>query len=86
MRVLKPGGLFVLNCKDHIRARKRVEVVDWHVAALERLGLVLKDRREVESSGYGFGANRDARLPEEVLYFVKDRSLSVEELHRLAAE
>jgi len=38
-RVLKPGGVFILNCKDHNRNGKRCEVTGWHVGALQRLGM-----------------------------------------------
>ncbi len=87
MRVLKPSGLFVLSCKDHVRSDKQIEVVGWHRSILEGLELILVDRREVETPGFGFGANREKRFPEELLMFVKDgpnRILSVAELHELA--
>ena len=31
-RVLRPGGRFVLNIKDHIRNGERMPVTDWHEA------------------------------------------------------
>jgi len=88
-RVLRPGGMFVLNIKDHIRAGERIEVVSWHQSVLKSLGLILKHRREIDTPGFRRGANRDARFPEEVLVFLKDdpnRVLTVEELHALAAQ
>ena len=33
-RVLKPGGIFVLNVKDHIRKGVLQEVTKWHSVAL----------------------------------------------------
>lgn len=41
VRVLKPGGRFVLNIKDHIRDGVQQPVSAWHVACLTRLGLEL---------------------------------------------
>ena len=39
-RVLKPGGIFVLNVKDHIRGGVLQEVTKWHSVALLMLGFV----------------------------------------------
>ena len=65
VRVLKPGGRFVLNCKDHIRGNERQRVTDWHVSVLEDLGLGVHDWRRVPSRGYGYGANATARVDAE---------------------
>jgi SAM-dependent methyltransferase len=37
-RVLKPGGWFLLNIKDHIRNGEQQAVSHWHTAALVELG------------------------------------------------
>ena len=50
-RVLAPGGLFLLNVKDHIRRGKRQGVPLWHVAQLKELGLELVVERPVYSKG-----------------------------------
>ena len=39
VRQLCPGGLFVLNVKDHIRGGRVQEVAKWHVETLRQLGL-----------------------------------------------
>lgn len=39
VRVLKPGGLFILNIKDHIRYGVQQPVSTWHAATLVSLGL-----------------------------------------------
>jgi SAM-dependent methyltransferase len=39
VRVLRVGGRFVLNIKDHIRDGVQQPVAAWHVATLTRLGL-----------------------------------------------
>lgn len=45
VRVLAPGGLFILNIKDHIRGGTQQIVSHWHVACLSRLGLRLDPER-----------------------------------------
>ncbi len=39
VRVLKPGGVFILNCKDHSRKKEIRPVTAWHVGVLVNLGL-----------------------------------------------
>lgn len=51
VRVLAPGGLFILNIKDHSRNGVLQGVPDWHVKTLEGLGLVLLERKEVPLRG-----------------------------------
>src|ERR1044072_9645513 len=40
-RVVRDGGLFVLNIKDHIRKGKRQYVAGWHISTICRLGFDL---------------------------------------------
>jgi tRNA G10 N-methylase Trm11 len=64
VRVLRPGGLFVLNVKDPPGpGGVLLPVTDWHLDALAALGLRLVERREVPVPGYrrGRGAERRAR-------------------------
>lgn len=69
---LQSGGLFVLNMKDHIRGGERQQVTDWHVRTLKNLGLVLLERKRIETPGNRFGANHDLRVEyEEVILFKK---------------
>jgi hypothetical protein len=37
--VLQPGGIFVLNCKDHVRLAQ-CSRYKWHVGELQRQGAV----------------------------------------------
>ena len=46
-RVLKPGGIFVLNMKDHIRKGVLQEVTNWHYFALLDAGFVCTARVHV---------------------------------------
>lgn len=64
--LLRPGGRFVLNCRDHTRKGERQYVTAWHIDNLERLGLALVDTTEVGTPGFRFGANAATRWPEVV--------------------
>lgn len=68
--VLKPGGRFVLNVSDHIRAGEPQRVPEWHLATCRLYGFALVDDREVETPRMRFGENADARIDHErVLVF-----------------
>lgn len=71
IRVLKPGGCFLLNCKDHIRAGERQFVTQWHVEELERQGLILVEGRRVKCPGNRQGANGQARIDYESLVLLR---------------
>jgi tRNA G10 N-methylase Trm11 len=76
-RVTRPGGVFVLDSKDHIRDHQRQHVTHWHYRVLTGLGFSLAEVIEPEVPGFKFGENRDEpgkqpfRLPEQVLIFQK---------------
>lgn len=73
VRVLRPGGRFILNIKDHIRGGAWQDVAGWHVAALCDLGLYVTAIRPVVTSALRQGANGELRVPAElVIAFVKD--------------
>ena len=67
-RVLRVGGRFVLNVKDHYRDGKRQRVARWHHDTILRMRFVELWRWDVPLDGYGMGANRDARIPTEQVY------------------
>lgn len=72
VRVLRPGGRFVLNIKDHIRNGKRQPVTVWHINALQAAGLELFDIEPIAVSALKAGANAGARtLGEFVVVLVK---------------
>lgn len=64
-RVLRPGGAFILNMKNHIRAGKLCDVHGWHIDCLTSLGFVLRQTIEVETPGMRYGQNRDKRVSTE---------------------
>jgi SAM-dependent methyltransferase len=73
-RVLVPGGLLVLNIKDHYRTVKRGEpsqrqyVSGWHVSTLSRIDCTLLYHREVPARGMRAGENADLRIAAEQIY------------------
>lgn len=74
-RVLRPGGLFVLNISDHIRGGERQRVAQWHMETLVALGFQGVDCRRVETPRNRQGANGHARVPYEVVaLFRRDAS------------
>ena len=74
IRVLKPGGRFVLNISDHIRGGERQHVSSWHTSCLIRLGLDLVDVNRVMTRRMRRGSNHNARVASElVLAFDKPR-------------
>jgi SAM-dependent methyltransferase len=73
VRVLRPGGRFVLNISDHIRNHERQYVTDWHVEALTRLGLREIARKPVPTKRMRYGTNAEARVDaEHVITFEKE--------------
>lgn len=62
VRVLAPGGLFVLNASKFIRRGEEQDVTGWHVGVLEQLGLVVVERHQVETPRQRFGTNADKRV------------------------
>lgn len=69
IRVLKPGGRFVLDISDHIRGGERQHVAIWHLVELGKLGLILKDVVVLSTPRMRFGANRQ-RVNEEYVYLL----------------
>jgi hypothetical protein len=73
-RALKPGGIFVLNVKDHIRKGVLQPVTNWHAVTLLMLGFVCTRRVHVPCPGQRHGANGHLRVEyESVLRFRRDR-------------
>ncbi len=65
LECLSPGGLFVLNCSNHIRGGEEMLVTQWHVLVLQAMGLVVTDWEKVKTQRMGFGQNHDARVDHE---------------------
>ena len=72
VRVLRTGGIFVLNISDHIRKGERQAVTGFHIRALCHLGLDVEDIDMVSTRRMRYGANSDARpIGEYVITFRK---------------
>ena len=72
IRVLKPGGRFVLNISDHIRGGEQQAVTHWHVATLVELGVVCDGSVAIETRRQRHGANGHLRVGNEwVITFIK---------------
>jgi SAM-dependent methyltransferase len=71
-RVLRPGGIFVLNISDHIRKGVVQEVTSWHREAILDLRFEELERVDVPTRRQRMGKNREARVPyESVILFRK---------------
>ena len=74
-KMVKPGGKFVLNIKNHIRRGVEIDVVAFHEATLKNCGFEMIDKRAIETPSLKYGANADKRLPiEYIILFRKDDS------------
>ena len=73
VRALAPGGVFLLNIKDHIRGGDRQYVAGWHVTALARLGCTLLHHVEIDTGSLRQGANGHLRLPEQIYVLRRDQ-------------
>jgi len=70
--VLQPGGVFVLNVKDHYRRGELQPVAAWHIEAARACGFTLVAHDLVPCPGLRFGANGRLRVDNEnVIVFAK---------------
>lgn len=69
--LVRDGGRFFLNIKDHVRKGEVVPVADFHRQTLTDLGWVEYGWSKVATPGYRFGANSNNRQPEMVYFFGK---------------
>lgn len=67
--LLRPGGLFLLNCKDFQRDGRIMPVTGWHVGELAALGLTAIDLRTLSAAGLPFVTAKP--LSEVVVVFRK---------------
>lgn len=71
-RVLRPGGRFVLNCKDHIRQARVVPVCRFHRRLVLSFGFTLTGLHLVPTPSLRHGQNGHLRVPyEQVMVFEK---------------
>lgn len=65
VRVLRPGGRFILNISDHIRKGEVQPVSAFHNEVLLQLGLVLFQSLDISTRRMRFGANGNTRVAAE---------------------
>lgn len=70
-RVLKPGGLFLLNISDHYRDKMPVPVSAFHIEVLGELGFEWIDAKAVPTPRMKNGANAQYRCAVEWLHLFK---------------
>jgi len=77
LRVLQPGGRFVLNVKDHIRDGERQHVTDWHIETLKALGLVVREHERINCAGMRIYRNGGKRVDYESVVLLERHLTSV---------
>lgn len=70
-RVLKPGGVFILNIKDHIRGGRRVRVSRWHHETLKEVGFLPMGIKPVRCPGNRYGQNGKSRISYELVLWYR---------------
>lgn len=76
LRVLRIGGVFVLNIKNHIRGGVLQDVAGWHADTLQSLGCEYNARTVISQRGMRHGANWKLRTNEEyVMVFGKVKNV-----------
>lgn len=69
LRVLQPGGRFVLNVADHFRNWERVYVSAWHLYTCQSIGFRYVKGRTVGTPGMRDGENGKMRVGYEYVYY-----------------
>lgn len=70
-KLLRPGGLFLLNVSDHIRAKQVVPVTEWHRQTVLALGFVHRETHQVTTRRQKHGENRERVECEEVQVYIR---------------
>ncbi len=74
-RVVRPGGRFVLNLKDHVRKKQLAPVTGWHVSHLiQETDFELLNVIGVAAPSLRQGANSTARAGNAEIIFVFERA------------
>lgn len=67
-RVLRPGGIFILNVSDHVRAGEVIPVCKWWEALFAGWGWKCIERQPIETRRLRYGQNHAARVDHEMMY------------------
>lgn len=72
--VLRPGGLTLLNVKNHVRGDRVQQVSEFHVNCWLRLGYTLERAEPITTRGLAFGENSDVRTSFELIVALRKPS------------
>ena len=64
-RLVKPGGLIIVNVANHIRKGAEVDVVGWWLGCMVGEGLLIRAVDRIPAAKLRVGANRDLRVEGE---------------------
>ncbi len=70
-RVLKQGGVFLLNISDHIRNGAVVPVSNWHLKTLVDMGYIFEKAHAIKTLRLRRGANYEKRVDNEYLFVLQ---------------
>ena len=65
-RLVKPGGLVIVNMSNHIRKGVEIDVIGWWLVALHAEGLLIRAVDSVPAGKLRHGANHELRVDGEV--------------------
>lgn len=71
-RVIRPGGLLLVNISNHVRAGRLQPVVEWHLFQLLRLGFLLIEAAPIETQRMRHGQNFELRADAEHVLVLRD--------------
>lgn len=71
LRVLRPGGILVINVSNHIRNWEEQHVAEWHRDALRGMGMTLLAEHRVLTPRMRFGENWESRVPCESVFVLQ---------------
>lgn len=72
-RVLRVGGLFLLNISDHIRSGAIANVTEWHLLFLQSIGFHLVRHIKINTPRMRRGANYHLRVDYESLLVMEKK-------------
>lgn len=71
--LVRGGGIYILNVKNHIRKGEEVDVVSFHKKSLSDVGFTEVTDLIIEAPCMGFGENRNQRIHgEHIIKFIKN--------------
>lgn len=72
-RVLRPGGLILVNVKNHLVDGREQRVVEFHIDAIDRAGFHVERVDSIRARGMRFGKNFGERVENEQIIVGRSR-------------